>query len=548
MAKNDNLTDFLTDVADAIRAKKGTMGPINPQNFSAEIAAIETGKPINNQTKSVSIKKNGRTDVVADEQYTGLDKVVVYVDVEDEENAKVSVPTKAVNFRDYNGAILYSYNKADFLALTELPVLPSQHGLICQGWNYNLEDAQNYVRKYGILEIGATYVTDDGKTRLYISVLKGRQDIPLYISQTVANGVVIDWGDGSATETISGTGYKNTTHSYADEGDYVITLEVVNGCVLNLGYGSSSYCVLGSTNNSGKVYCNSLKKVEFGEGITRIENYTFQYCHSLSSITLPQGVTRIGSYAFHTCYSLSSITLPQGVTSIDSYAFSSCNSLFSITIPQGVTSINSYAFSYCGVLSSVAIPQSVTSIGTNAFQYCYSLTLLVIPQSVTSIGTNAFQYCHSLSSITIPQGVTSIGSYMFRSCNSLFSITLPQGVTSIGAYAFEFCYPLSSITLPQGVTSIGVDAFYSCYSLVSIVFPQSLTSIKATAFYDCYGMALYDFRALTSVPTLANSNAFSGIQSSCKIVVPDVLYDEWIAATNWSSYKSRIVKASEFNG
>lgn len=43
MAKNNNLTDFLTDVADAIRAKKGTTDKINPQDFSAEIAGIEGG-------------------------------------------------------------------------------------------------------------------------------------------------------------------------------------------------------------------------------------------------------------------------------------------------------------------------------------------------------------------------------------------------------------------------------------------------------------------------------------------------------------------------
>lgn len=43
MAKNNNLTDFLTDIADTIREKKGTSEPINPQDFSAEIASIETG-------------------------------------------------------------------------------------------------------------------------------------------------------------------------------------------------------------------------------------------------------------------------------------------------------------------------------------------------------------------------------------------------------------------------------------------------------------------------------------------------------------------------
>ena len=43
MAKTDNLTDFLTDIAAVIRAKKGTSDLINPQDFSAEIASIQSG-------------------------------------------------------------------------------------------------------------------------------------------------------------------------------------------------------------------------------------------------------------------------------------------------------------------------------------------------------------------------------------------------------------------------------------------------------------------------------------------------------------------------
>lgn len=43
MAKNNNLTDFLTDVANAIREKDGSTGTINPQDFSDKIKAISTG-------------------------------------------------------------------------------------------------------------------------------------------------------------------------------------------------------------------------------------------------------------------------------------------------------------------------------------------------------------------------------------------------------------------------------------------------------------------------------------------------------------------------
>ena len=40
MAITDNLTDFLTDVADAIREKDGTTDKINPQDFADRIRAL----------------------------------------------------------------------------------------------------------------------------------------------------------------------------------------------------------------------------------------------------------------------------------------------------------------------------------------------------------------------------------------------------------------------------------------------------------------------------------------------------------------------------
>ncbi len=45
MAKNNNLTDFVTDLANTIRSKKGYAASkkINPQDFSTEIASIGGG-------------------------------------------------------------------------------------------------------------------------------------------------------------------------------------------------------------------------------------------------------------------------------------------------------------------------------------------------------------------------------------------------------------------------------------------------------------------------------------------------------------------------
>jgi hypothetical protein len=60
-------------------------------------------------------------------------------------------------------------------------------------------------------------------------------------------------------------------------------------------------------------------------------------------------------------------------------------------------------------------------------------------------------------------------------------------------------------------------------------------------------MAYYDFSTHTSVPTLSNTNAFQNIPTDCKIIVPDNLYDTWIAATNWSTYSSNIIKKSDWD-
>ena len=406
MAKDNNLQDLLTDIADAIREKKGTTEKINAQNFSAEIASIETGGGV------------------------------------------IAASTNDVNFRDYDGTILHSYTKDEFLALSALPNLPTREGLICQEWNWSFEDAQEYVAEYGRLEVGATYITDDGKTRLYIRIAEiGRMDVPLMLQQSVSNGVVVDWGDGN-TETFSGTSATTLRHTYSKVGDYVITLEVLDG-TLTL-KGSSSY---GIFVDSKKVYGNMLQKVEIGNGVTSIGTQAFFYCYSLASIVIPNSVTSIRSDAFVSCYSLTFIVIPNSVTIKESNAFVSCS-----------------------ILTSIVIPNSVTSIGSSAFQNCYSLTSIVIPNSVTSIGGSAFQNCHCLTSIVIPNSVTSIGS----------------------------------------------SAFKNCLSVVS-----------------------YDFRTHTSVPTLSSTGAFSSIPSDCKIVVPDALYDEWISATNWSTYASQIFKASD---
>jgi len=402
-----------------------------------------------------------------------------------------------VTFYDYDGTVAASYTKDEFIALTEMPSNPSHEGLTAQGWNYSLADAKTYVTANGSLNIGQMYMTDDGKTRLYITLTEGRISPILQLYLNANSELDIDWGDGGSHSTFTSTtaGYKSERHEYATPGDYVIAITVTSGSFVLQSSTTSVSGILWNGNNNAsspdRAYNNSIKKIEIGTGISSID-----------------------SSAFTNCFSLTSITIPDTVTSIDSSAFTNCYSLTSITIPDTVTSISSSVFSSCYALSSITIPNGVTSIGGSAFTNCYSLTSITIPDTVTSIGSNAFNNCYSLQSITIPDTVTSIGGSAFSNCYSLTSITIPNGVTSIGGSAFSSCSSLSSITIGSGVTTIGGSAFSGCSYMESIKFKS------------------------TTPPTVSSSNAWQNVPTTCKIYVPSGSLSAYTSATNYPSSSS----------
>lgn len=379
MAKNNNLKDFLTDVADAIREKKGISEAINPQDFSAEIASIESG---------------GGGAVAAS-----------------------AVAPKDVNLRDYDGRILYAYTKAQFLKMSELPALPEQKGLISEGWNWSIESAKTYVEKYGKLEIGANYITDDNKTRLYITIAaEGRMDVPLYFYQSMANGVTIDWGDGSATETIEAADKVRASHTYAQVGSYCITLDPAEGCRWYPGGQSATDSIMGK--NTPAAYGSMLRRVELGGNMDNsIYTYCFNSCYSLESVSMPNYIKSVSAYAFKNCYSLKSLVIAG--SGVGRETFMSCYSLESVSIGESLsTTIDYAAFKSCYSLSVVTIPSTVTTLGSDVFYQCYSLSTVVIPDGIKQMAISAFYQCSSLVSLVMPQ-LTKIESNAFYYCNSL---------------------------------------------------------------------------------------------------------------------------------
>ena len=130
------------------------------------------------------------------------------------------------------------------------------------------------------------------------------------------------------------------------------------------------------------------------------------------------------------------------------------------------------------------------------------------------------------------RGTASIENSEFYNCYSLTQINIPDGVTRIGGNAFNGCYSLTQINIPDGVTIIGNNAFNNCYSLTKINIPDGVTSIGSGAFQYC--TTLCDV-LIESKPTLANTNAFSGLPTNYRIYVPRSDLSWFETATNWST-------------
>ena len=350
-----NTTD-LTKVASAIREKGGTTDPlIYPDGFVTAIQAIQTG------------------------------------------GSSTPGAPGDITFYDYDGTIVTSWTLAELATKTALPDYPSHEGLTCQGWNWSLADLKTTNRK---MNVGSMYITDDGKTRIYIRLEEGRTSPMLGVCP---NGTVtVDWGDGTTPDTLTGTSTTTVkwtpNHAYAAPGEYVIKLTVDGTMGFYGDYSSKSAILRYSSSNDGRnfVYQNSVQKIEIGNSVTSVGNYTFTNCYSLASITIPNSVTSISGSTFNNCYSLASITIPNRAKNIG-YTFTNCYSLASITIPNSVTSIGNHTFERCYSLASITIPNSVTAIASEAFTNCYSLASITIPNSVTAIETSTFAYCYGVA-------------------------------------------------------------------------------------------------------------------------------------------------------
>ena len=274
MAKNNNLTDFLTDTANAIRTKKGTTGKINPQDFSSEIASIQTGTDTSDATATADDILLGKTAYAKGEKLTGT--IETYAGEGGETVNKLAsladgtiTEVTAEDLAGATGIKNYMFYKCDLLTSVTIPDSVTSIG----------DFAFQHGNSLAIVTIPNS-VTSIGKSAFQYCLQLRSITIPNSVTRIGQNS--FESCIALASVTISNS--------------------------------------ITSIESNAFKNCSSLTSITIPDSVIYITSGAFYGCGALTSVNIPNSVTSIGDNAFYNCHSLTSITIPNSVTRIAGYA------------------------------------------------------------------------------------------------------------------------------------------------------------------------------------------------------------------------------------
>jgi len=220
-----------------------------------------------------------------------------------------------------------------------------------------------------------------------------------------------------------------------------------------------------------------IKHVEFGEGITRIGDYTlFSWGGwTIKSLKLPSTLIEIGECAF------------------ESVAFGDVEG--GLQLPNSLVRICDEAFENANI-GKLIIPDSVKYIGERAFIGAY-IRHIKFGSGIQQIGEAAFSEQHKNAILdSLEKKIYKNGYYVGDENNPYYmlvgvssseisSLEIHPNTVIIYDYACCDCIFLKSVVIPNKVKIVGDDAFAGCLNLKTVTLGTAVEYLKEHAFYEC---------------------------------------------------------------
>ena len=155
--------------------------------------------------------------------------------------------------------------------------------------------------------------------------------------------------------------------------------------------------------SSSFTHCPELKRIVFPKSFVfpqYMDNNIFGFCPKLETVEIDENANNCLS--FWGCESIKKINIPEGVTKIGYCQYKDCRSLEEIVIPETITEIISGAFENCTSLKSITIPSKARTIASNAFKGCTGLQTITFKCAFKGFET-AFPDSHDVKQVFISE-------------------------------------------------------------------------------------------------------------------------------------------------
>jgi hypothetical protein len=164
---------------------------------------------------------------------------------------------------------------------------------------------------------------------------------------------------------------------------------------------------------------------------------------------------------------------------------------------------------------------------------------------IETVGENAFRGT-KISEFN-STSVKTVSSFAFYYVANLEECNIPNVTNILGNGAFTNCTSLKKINFPKNTSGLGTNCFGNCTTL-SYVNIGNCPWISSNAFSNCSNLETLIITKTSGVTSMSNTNVLTGTaiaNGTGYIYVADKLYENYLTATNWSTYASQIKKISE---
>lgn len=388
MARTNNLSNFLTDVADAIREKKGSSDLISASDFDTEIESITTGDVTLGKKE---ITTNGIYKA-SDDNLGGYSEV----DVNVPKSYKWQRPSDWYDLPK----MLSEAEPIEYEGKTYYPRLALQL-MITNDETITLIISRMLVTVYA----ETLLITSDGQT-----------------IQNTSTSISITFDKSKDKATRYVMIYDRSPNS-ANQFDLINNTAPILEVVLGGVAAWNNVMIGGSSVITTQKYLRNFEMLDGTIQTTLSASYAVYNIVTLEHLKLSALQTGTSS------------------TATNPYIGGGTSTLTEVELPN-VTECMKTLFSVNYKLKRIYMPNLETtadSLGT-----CYSLVELIVPKLKTITSTSFLQHARSLETLSLPS--IESGIPIFTNCTSLKTIELPDNF-KISGWNLSYCYKLTKITL-----------------------------------------------------------------------------------------------------